>query len=79
MTLLHPGVTGPRGPGLPVDRLFGKAELARYLGLSISGLTKLLESNRGPAVIRVGRLVRFRHDDVVAWLEARRSDNSAAS
>jgi excisionase family DNA binding protein len=71
MTLLHPGMAGP-GPGLPVDRLFGKAELARYLGLSVSGLTKLLESNRGPAALRVGRLVRFRHDDVVAWLDAQK-------
>jgi excisionase family DNA binding protein len=57
---------------LPDDRLFGKPELAAYLGLSVSGVTKLLDDGRGPAALRVGRLVRFRRSDVMAWLEVQR-------
>jgi excisionase family DNA binding protein len=74
MTLLDPGITGRK---LPDDRLFGKPELARFLGLSASGLNKLLDGGRGPASYRIGRLVRFRLDDVEQWLdEQRKSSNN---
>jgi len=72
----HPDHSLTPRRGLPDDRMFGKAELAQYLGLSISGVSKLLESNRGPAAIRVGRLVRFLHSDVMAWIAAQRRNGA---
>jgi excisionase family DNA binding protein len=82
MTSFNPGVPR-RQHSLPADRLFGKPALARFLGLSISGLSRILESGRGPTSIRVGRLVRFHSDDVEAWLDRQREqrtqrDDSAA-
>lgn len=32
----------------------------------------------GPPFIRVGRLVRYRPQDVLAWIEARRVDSTSA-
>jgi excisionase family DNA binding protein len=73
MTLLDPDVTDRK---LPDNRMFGKPELARFLGLSASGLNKILDGGRGPASYRIGRLVRFRLDDVERWLDMQRKSDA---
>ena len=48
-------------------------ELAKELGVDAHTLTRWRTSGTGPAYLRVGRQVRYRRDDVEAWLETRRT------
>jgi excisionase family DNA binding protein len=45
-------------------------ESARYLGVSLGSLERLMRS--GLAYIRVGNLVRFRPEDLADYIEQRR-------
>jgi excisionase family DNA binding protein len=49
--------------------LKNKREAARYLGVSQASLERLMRS--GLAYIRVGNLVRFRPEDLAAFIEQR--------
>lgn len=53
------------------DSLLDQSRVAEILGTT----TKFLEARRvrggGPPFIRVGRLVRYRRSDVIAWLDSR--------
>ena len=49
-----------------------RREIAARTGLSESLFEKLAVTGEGPPMIRVGRAVLYRWDDVSAWLEARR-------
>lgn len=58
---------------LDATRLLTTAELARYLGRAASSLEKDRVSGRlGLPFVRLGRLVRYRPEDVEAWVAARR-------
>ena len=50
--------------------LKNKREAARYLGVSLGSLERLMRS--GLAYIRVGNLVRFRPEDLADFIEQRR-------
>ena len=54
--------------------LKNKREAARYLGLSQASLERLMRS--GLAYIRVGNRVRFRPEDLAAFIEQRRVQRS---
>jgi len=47
-------------------------DAARYLGVAYQTLNLWRVEDRGPAYLRLGRLVRYRQADLDAWLEARR-------
>lgn len=47
-----------------------KREAARYLGVSLGSLERLMRS--GLAYVRVGNLVRFRPEDLSDYIERRR-------
>jgi len=47
-----------------------KREAAKYLGVSLGSLERLMRS--GLAYIRVGNLVRFRPEDLADYIERRR-------
>jgi predicted DNA-binding transcriptional regulator AlpA len=49
-------------------------EASQRLGMRPEGLRGLRRRGEGPAHIRVGRLVRYRGEDLEAWIETRRSD-----
>lgn len=52
--------------------LMTEAELADYLQLENQALLRTWRSQkRGPAYVRVGRLIRYRWADVQEWLECR--------
>jgi excisionase family DNA binding protein len=53
-----------------------KREAARYLGVSLGSLERLMRS--GLAYVRVGNLVRFRPEDLADFIERRRVQHSAA-
>ena len=54
------------------ERLLTAAELAERLALSTSTVLDWFEAGRLPG-FKLGRVVRFREPEIVAWLEARRS------
>ncbi len=58
------------------DRIFTKDELADYLRITVRMVDKL--RSEGMPCLMIGRLVRFRKQDVMEWLEERqkKSENN---
>jgi excisionase family DNA binding protein len=52
-------------------RLLGVRELASYLGVSDSTVYAWRHNRMGPPSIKVGGAIRYRPEDVEAWLESR--------
>jgi hypothetical protein len=52
-----------------LDALLTEHQLARKLGLTISGMRKLRWAGRGPRYLRLGRVIRYRVQDVEDWLK----------
>lgn len=53
----------------PVDRLWSVREVSYYLGVPVGTLYLWRSEGRGPASRRVGRHLRYRSEDVMAWVE----------
>jgi predicted DNA-binding transcriptional regulator AlpA len=51
------------------EKPWDKRVVAQYLGISLSGLDKLLAAGRGPPGFRAGRLLRWRPSVVRAWAQ----------
>ena len=51
-------------PGLEFEPPWDRRILASFLGLSVSGLDKLIASGKAPPGFRAGRLLRWRPDVV---------------
>ena len=52
-----------------MKRLFDQRELAKELGLSKRSLERYRLHGNGPRYVRVGsRLIRYREEDVEAWI-----------
>jgi len=61
---------------LPLAALDERAA-ARMLSVSPDFLRKFRRTGGGPAYLRLGRVIRYRHVDLVAWLEGRKFQSSA--
>jgi excisionase family DNA binding protein len=63
-----------------MQHLFSPQTLAAYLGLAEQTIYNR-HSRAGdlPKAVKLGRLLRFRPDDVNAWLDAKRRPNPAAA
>ena len=59
---------------MQLDPLANVNELCQYLNIKKSTAYALAQSGSIP-FYRLGRLIRFKPDDVHAWVESRRSDN----
>jgi excisionase family DNA binding protein len=59
----------PARPHGALARLVGIDELARHLGISVRNIRRLVTERSIPHY-KLGRLVRFDVDEVVAWLGA---------
>lgn len=55
------------------DRLWSAKDLADYLGVPTSTLNFWRFKGRGPRFVHVGRHVRYRADEVDAWLNSNTS------
>lgn len=44
-------------------------QFADYSQLSLPTLARMRAASTGPRVIRMGRSVRYRREDILAWLE----------
>jgi predicted DNA-binding transcriptional regulator AlpA len=51
-------------------RLWGTAEVSDYLGISVNTLYQWRTRHYGPPGRRVGRHLRYRPAEVVAWFDA---------
>lgn len=55
---------------MPTDeRLFTETVTAEFLGVTLASLRKWRWERKGPAFIKIGRLVRYRKEDLEAWLD----------
>lgn len=61
--------------GVVVDKyLKSKREAAKYLGISVGLLERLMRS--GLVFVRIGNLVKFRPEDLADFIERRREQRS---
>ncbi len=58
-------------------RLLNEAEVAEQIQCKVSALRKWRNEGRGPAFIKVGRLVRYRLADLEFYLEQNRHGEPA--
>ncbi len=54
-----------------LPQLLTEADAGTLLGLAPATLRNMRTKGRGPAFIKVGGLVRYRHTDLVDWIESR--------
>jgi predicted DNA-binding transcriptional regulator AlpA len=54
-----------------IPQLLTEADAAKLLGLAPATLRNMRPKGRGPSYIKVGGLVRYRHADIVDWIESR--------
>jgi predicted DNA-binding transcriptional regulator AlpA len=54
-----------------LPQLLTETDAGQLLGLAPATLRNMRCSGRGPAFIKIGGLVRYRHADLVDWIEAR--------
>lgn len=52
-----------------LPRLMDQRDLAHYLGKSVAWCERARWAGEGPRYIKLGRHVRYRADDVIAWIE----------
>ena len=64
-----PGVPGPYHRVVPGERLLSPEDVADYLGLPVKTLYQWRYKGVGPPGLRIGRHVRYRPEDVEAWLD----------
>ncbi len=62
-----------------MDNVYNEQEAAAILGCSVAMLRKCRLLRRGPAYIKVGRLVRYREADLAAYLDANRIDPTGSA
>ena len=57
------------------DRKFA----ARYLGVSLHKIHRMVQEGTGPRFVKIGPLVRFRPEDLAAYIEANSRGGQALS
>jgi predicted DNA-binding transcriptional regulator AlpA len=60
--------------GIAKDRLpnlLNEFDVARITGLSVASVRRWRFLHQGPKYLKLGSAVRYKPDDVLAWLEAR--------
>jgi predicted DNA-binding transcriptional regulator AlpA len=56
---------------MPIESLLTDAQVSELTGRGVPTLQKDRLRGTGPRYLKIGRLVRYRHGDVEAWLDAR--------
>lgn len=54
-------------------RLLTTAELSEWLQIPVATLHRWRYEHKGPPASKVGRHLRYREEDVLAWLESNRA------
>lgn len=61
--------TLPQAHTVNLPQLWDQKVLAKYLGKSTAWCERARWAGEGPRFIKLGRHVRYRADDVMAWIE----------
>jgi predicted DNA-binding transcriptional regulator AlpA len=56
-----------------LETLLNEHEVARITGLSVASVRRWRLFRQGPKYLKIGAAVRYRPEDVAAWLESRPS------
>lgn len=62
----------PRSTEDPMGKLLSTRQLATQLQVSLRTVRRMRERGLGPPPIRMGRVVRYREEDVQAWLDSKK-------
>ena len=54
-----------------VEHLLNEKDVARITGMSVASVRRWRLLKRGPKYLKIGSAVRYRPEDVAAWLESR--------
>ena len=57
-------------------RLLSRVDVSEIYGIGVRFLATAASRGDGPPLVRVGRLVRYRQDDIESWLD-RNAENLA--
>lgn len=63
------GNSQPAETTVALPKLMNQRDLAAYLGKSTAWCERARWAGEGPKFIKLGRHVRYRADDVLAWIE----------
>lgn len=67
----------PPESAVTLPRLLNQRDLAEYLGKSTAWCERARWAGEGPRFIKLGRHVRYRADDVLAWIESQAAGGAA--
>lgn len=56
-----------------LEKLLNEQDVARLTGLSVASVRRWRLLQRGPKYLKIGAAVRYRAEDISAWLETRPS------
>jgi predicted DNA-binding transcriptional regulator AlpA len=55
----------------PIQSLLNEYDLARVTGLSVASVRRWRLLKMGPKYLKIGASVRYKPEDIAAWLESR--------
>jgi predicted DNA-binding transcriptional regulator AlpA len=55
----------------PIETLLNEHDVARITGLSVASVRRWRLLRQGPKYLKIGAAVRYRPEDITAWLESR--------
>jgi predicted DNA-binding transcriptional regulator AlpA len=55
----------------PLQQLLTERDVARITGLSVATMRRWRLLRQGPTYIKIGAAVRYKPEDVAAWLDSR--------
>lgn len=62
----------------PTEQLLTRKEVAEWLNVTEHCLRRWAHMGRGPVFVKVGWFVRYRREDVEAWLSSHRRNASVS-
>jgi predicted DNA-binding transcriptional regulator AlpA len=57
----------------PIESLLNEHDVARVTGLSVASVRRWRLLRQGPKYLKIGAAVRYKPEDILAWLESRPS------
>jgi len=57
----------------PIEALLNEYDVARITGLSVASVRRWRLLRQGPKYLKIGAAVRYKAEDISAWLESRPS------
>ena len=54
-----------------IETLLNEHDVARITGLSVASVRRWRLLRQGPKYLKIGAAVRYKRDDLAAWIEAR--------